>query len=353
MRRRWMISCPTPTQSRGGSQRLPFVHHVAVRLRTSGLLSAGEHSAPVAVSGVEPVREVLASDLAGAKMRVAGEYLRSASQMPFPGVPPDVYLGKTLAELLHVGLGDRVVLTLSPPGDAEPASGAFLVRGILRTGVDEVDSGYAEIPIAAAQQLTGLAGAATEVAVLADLPHTEAVAAEVRAALADRPVLAVVPWQVALHELHEAIVLDDAGMYLMMAIVFLVVALGIFNTVLMSVTERTREFGVMMAIGTSARRLAFQILAEAVILALVSVTAGLAVGLSLSALIAARGIDLTQWTSDLSFAGVVWTGRVYSVLTPGTVAAWAVVVGVVVLCSALYPALRVTRLEPVEAMHHV
>lgn len=333
--------------------RIAHVKHVAVRLKTSGLLSAGEHSAPVLISGVEPSREALASDMAGPKMRVAGAYLRSLDQMPYAKTPPDIYLGKGLAEQLAVTLGDRVVLNLSPPGDAEPTAGAFRVRGIFRTGVDDLDGAYAEIPIAAARTLLGLPGAATEVALLSDLAHTEEVAAAMKAELAANPDLVVIPWQVALRGLHEALVLDSAGMYLMMAIVYLVVAIGIFNTVLMGVSERTREFGVLLALGTSSRRLFAQVFAEALVLALISLTAGLIIGLSIHGWIATHGIDLTQWLGDVQFAGVAWSGRVYSHLTPQVVVGWTAVVGAVVLLSSLYPALRVMRLEPVEAMHHV
>ncbi len=326
---------------------------VAVRLRTSGLLSAGEHSAPVLVSGVEPEREARASDLAGPRLRVEGDYLRPRAKMSFAGEPADVYLGKALAERLGVGLGDRVVLTLSPAGDADPAQAAFRVRGMFRTGVDDLDGAYVEIPIEEAQTLLHLPRAATEVAALTSLERTDLLTSSLTTQFESRPELAVVSWKVALRELHEALVLDDAGLYLMMAIVFLVVAIGIFNTVLMSVSERTREFGVMMALGTSGRRLFFLILGEAVVLTLVSLVAGVVMGLSLHAWVAHSGINVARWAGEIQFAGIAWSGMIYSRLSASVVIQWTLAVGAVVIFSALYPAVTVTRLEPVEAMRHV
>jgi ABC-type lipoprotein release transport system permease subunit len=332
---------------------LPNVKHVAERLRMNGLLAAGEHSAPALIAGVDPVREAQASDIAGSKARVAGAYLRGRDQMPFEAQPPDIYLGQTLAQQLAVTTDDRVVLTVSPPGDAEPTAGAFVVRGIFRTGVDDLDGGYAEIPIEEARVLAKLPGAATEVAVLSDLAHTAELTRALKEQYASRADLAIVPWQTALRELHEALVLDDAGLYLMMAVVFLVIAIGIFNTVLMSVIERTRDFGVMMALGTSGRRLCLLILSEACILAVVSVAVGLVLGLSVHSAIAAHGIDMTHWTGEVQFAGIAWSGRVYSQLSAAVVTRWTLVVAAVVLASSVYPALRVMGLEPVEAMRHV
>jgi ABC-type lipoprotein release transport system permease subunit len=329
------------------------VSAVAVRLRESGLVSAGEHSAPVMVSGVDPKREALASDLTGEQLRVAGKYIRPRSEMEFAGLPADIYIGKTLAERLEVEVGDRVVLTLSPPGDAEPAQAAFRVRGVFKSGADDLDGGYVEIPIEEARTLLHLPGAATEVAALTNLESTQSVHDEIARALASHAELAVIPWQIALRELYEALVLDNAGLYLMMAIVFVVVALGIFNTVLMSVVERTRELGVMMALGTSGSRLFALVLGEALVLALVSLVVGVAAGLGLHLFVAHHGIDVRAWAGEVQFAGIAWSGMIYSRLSAEVVAGWTAAVGVVVMLSALYPAWTVTRLEPVEAMRHV
>ena len=242
---------------------------------------------------------------------------------------------------------------MSPRGGERPSSAAFVVRGVFRTGLDELDGFYVEIPIDAAQRLYHLDGHVTQVAVHLDsLDATAAATRELGRRLDGNSELVVMPWQQALAELHEAIVLDDAGNYFMMAIIFVIVAIGIFNTVLMSVIERTREFGVMMALGTSRARMFAIVMTEAVVLAIAAALIGLALGLGIHAYFAVHGLDLSQLYGDIEMAGVLIEGRMYSDLSAGVVLEWTAVVIAIVIVSALYPALRATRLDPVEAMRH-
>ncbi len=337
------------------AKQIPQVKQAVVRVHASGLVTAGERSSSVLVAGVDPALEPLVSDIASPEKRAAGEYLRARADMEFVKGPADIYLGSELAETIGVGLGDRVVLTVSPVGQSRPASAAFRVRGTFKSGLSELDAGYVEIPIAEAQKLLNLGKRATQVALLLDrLEDTEPVTKELQQSFAGQEALEILPWQKALRELYEALVLDDLGMYLMMAIIFVIVGIGIFNTILMSVAERTRQFGVMMAVGTSKGRLFATILAEAMVLALVSAAVGLAIGLSGHAAIAHYGIDVADLAGgDYEFAGIAFSGKIYSRLTLWVVTKWTLVVMGIVLGSAAYPAFRATRLEPVEAMRHV
>lgn len=337
------------------AESIPGVTHVVPRVRANGLISSGASSAPVIVSGVDPELEPIVSDIASEKKRVAGSYLRSRSDLEFENEPGDIYLGKKLAETLEVDLGDRVVVTASPLDASMPSSAAFIVRGMFQTGIDDVDGYIAQITLRDAQKLLALDGSVTQVAVqLDDLEKTHRVAAELEKKLGDESLeLEVLPWQESLRELYEAIVLDDMGMYLMMAIIFVIVAIGIFNTVLMSVVERTREFGVMLAVGTSKRRLFSMVFTEAIVLALVSAAIGLAVGLGIHFWVSSTGIDMAALMGeDYQLAGIVFDGKIYSTLSVGVVSLWTSVVIGIVLLSALYPAYRVTKLQPVEAMRH-
>jgi len=266
-----------------------------------------------------------------------------------------ISVGETLAKTLALRLDDRVVLTMSPRGSSRPTSAAFRVRGIFHTGISELDGFYVEIPLSEGQRLLGLGKAVTQVAVLIDqLDDADRVAASLRAKLADNPDVQVLTWKQGLRQLYEAILLDDLGMYLMMAIIFVIVAIGIFNTVLMSVVERTRELGVMMAIGTSAKRLFATVLVEALVLAVVSAVVGLALGLGIHLWVSSHGIDMAAlYGEDVEMAGIILKGKIYSKLSAYVVTKWTVIVIGIVLVSAIYPAWRASRLKPVEAMRHV
>jgi len=337
------------------AEKIPGVAHVVPRVQANGLISSGATSAPVIIQGVDPTLEPAVSDIASEKKRVAGAYLRPHDQIEFANQPGDIYLGKKLVETLELEIGDRVVITASPLDASLPASAAFVLRGVFRTGIEDLDGYLAQIPLSDAQKLLHLGTSVTQVAVLTNrLEDTHRVAAELRRDLGSEALeLEILPWQEALRELYEAIVLDDMGLYLMMAIIFVIVAIGIFNTVLMSVVERTREFGVMLAVGTSKRRLFSMVFTEAIILGVVAVALGIAIGVGIHLWVASSGIDMSAiMGDDYQLAGIVFEGRIYSTLTTGVVSLWSAVVFVIVLLSALYPAFRVTKLQPVEAMRH-
>ncbi len=328
----------------------------APRLSASGLVTAGAKSTSVFVVGVDPTREPRASSIAAPEARVAGSFLTPSANRRFENAPGDAYLGNSLATHLGVEVGDRIVITVSPVDADNPKSAAFQVVGLFETGIEDLDRSQVQIDLTDAQKLLNVEGSVTQVAVLlGDLDATDGVTAALARELVSRNELVVLPWPAVLKELHDAIVLDDVGMYLMMAIIFVIVALGIFNTVLMSVTERTREIGVMMAIGTSRWRVFSSVLAESAVLAIASTIVGLALGLAGHLAMAHYGIDVTSFTGgqDYEISGVVLRGRIYSRLSFDVVAEWTLVVIGLVIASAIYPAYRAARLEPVEAMRHV
>lgn len=338
------------------ARQLPGVRSVATRLRAEALISAGEHSAAIGVTGVDPAAERVA--LALPSKRVAGRYLRRRAEMQQRKAPADIFVGVKLAKKLEVQLGDRVVLTVSPRGSGKTRAAAFRVRGLFRSGVAELDAFYAEIPLTEARRLLGVGAGATQVALLLDSYQAsrgvaQTLPAKLEAAGLKRASLEVLPWQVALRELYDGLVLDKGSMYVMLGIVFVIIVIGIFNTMLMSVIERTRELGVMMAIGTSKARLFSIVLAEATTLAAVSSVVGLGLGYGVDRWLAARGIDITELASNMEVAGVAISGVVYPRLTAEAMVAWTSAMVILVLCSALYPAYRATRLQPVDAMRHV
>ncbi|PIE17582.1 MAG: hypothetical protein CSA65_08530 [Proteobacteria bacterium] len=338
------------------ARALPEVRHVAVRLRAEALISAGEHSAAIGVTGVDPASERSTSELPA--KRVLGHYLRSRGEMRQRNAPADIFLGAKLAKKLEVELGDRVVLTVSPRGSGKTRAAAFRVRGLFRSGVAELDAFYAEIPLDEARRLLAVGAGATQVALLLDSYQSarglaRALPAKLEAAGVSSASVEVLPWQVALRELYDGLVLDKGSMYVMLGIVFVIIVIGIFNTMLMSVIERTRELGVMMAIGTSRARLFSIVLAEAAVLAAISSAIGLGLGVGVSGWLASRGIDITELVGDMEVAGVAISGLVYPRLSGEAMASWTSAMVVLVLLSALYPAYRATRLKPVDAMRHV
>lgn len=342
-----------PAELRALMARVPGVRRVATRLRTDALLTAGATSVGVVLSGVDVAVEPRVSKIDTPASMVAGSALAPLdAPRPRSELPP-VVIGKQLARTLAVDVGDRVTLTLRPAGGGETRSGAYRVHGIFATGVEEVDAFWAEIPLGDAQRLAGANhGASVLAAMLDNVGQTEEATRRIHAALAGRNV-EVLPWMQAAPDLYAVIAVDEGGMYVMMLIVFIVVATGILNTLLMSVVERTREFGVLLALGTTPGRVVAIVMSEALVLGLVAVGVGLALGLIGNHHYTTSGIDVSGWSgSGLETSGILLPKRLYSHLYPSKVVWSSLIVLGLVLLGAIYPALRAARLQPVEAIRH-
>ena len=315
---------------------------VVSRVYLQGLLTSSSGSIGVAISAVEPLAEVTVGDLQD-KM-VSGGYLTAD--------PTSIVLGATLAETLAVGPGDKLVLMVQHGGEIQ--SRLFRVTGTFRIGIDEIDGFYAQINLPAAQDLLELGHDVTQIS--AHLPSardTHRATALVQRNLAD-PAIDILPWPKALPDLYEWVLIDEAGLYVMILIIAVIVAMGILNTVLMSVLERMREFGVMLALGISPRKLALLVFSEALLLGLFATTAGLVLGLLGHWPLAVHGLDYSAMMGGetIEAAGVAMDSMVYSDLTAYKVAIFCLLTLAMTLLSSLYPAWKAATLQPIQCLQH-
>jgi ABC-type lipoprotein release transport system permease subunit len=333
----------------------PELTAAAPRLRTEALLQAGDQSMGVVLSGVDPRVEARVSNIESRRAMVAGSPLAADDDASSHGaLLPPILVGKTLASTLGVRIDDRVTVTLRPAGGGSPRVGAFRVQGIFATGVRDIDGGWAEVPLGPLQALASAGRGVTMVAAIlrsvADTPgFTERAAQRLQGHGVE-----VIPWAKAAPELYATILLDEGSMYFMTAIVFLVVAAGILNTILMSVLERTRELGVLLALGARPAMVVALVLTEAAVLGCVALAAGLAVGLGVHHYFATAGFNLrAALGADVEMSGIVLPDHFYSYLSTGKIVWSSVAVFALVLAGGVYPAIRASRLEPVEAIRHV
>ncbi len=348
-----------PARLEAHLSRLPGVRRVVPRLRSDALISAGATSVGVMMSGVDPQVESRVSNIDNPDSMIAGSAL-TGDLSHGPGELPPIVVGKQLAATLDVAVGDRVTLTLRPAGSkdtieavAETQSGAFVVHGIFATGVQEVDAFWVEVSLPDAQQLTRAGDSVTMLAVfLDDIGQTESLAPKIRAAVGDTDV-EVLTWMEAAPDLYAVIAIDAGGMYVMMLIVFIVVATGVLNTLLMSVVERTREFGVLLALGATPARIVAIVLGEAIALGSFAMAIGLGLGLAANRYFEDVGIDVAGSMGSVETSGILLPDRLYSSLSPERLTYSVVAVLVLVLVGAIYPALHAATRKPVEVMHHV
>ena len=316
----------------------PDVAAAAVRLEGGALASHGDKSRGVRLVGVSPGEEERVTSLFRAIE--AGAPLRAADST-------GALVGADLAEALDVRAGDELVL-VGQAYDGSLASARVPIRGVFRTKIDEYDGYMAVMPLASVRDLLVAPGGATSVVVrLRDRDRLDAVATRLRAHLGPR--YEVIGWPTLVPKVAVSVRYHEVVGYVVLAVFFVVVAAGVANPVLMAVLERTREFGVMLAVGMSPARLARLVVWEAMILGALGLALGNAVGLGASLYYGRAGIDLSAYG-----AGLRIMPGLADIIRPVTRPERSVMLSLLVFgtacLAALYPAFKSARLEVVEAI---
>lgn len=351
---------------RAVTSRLPAAK-VVLRTFGGGLARTSHDSTGVIFSGVEPARERHVSGIAAAIQR--GVYLdanttvgaRQATEKelwcvhpPRPGEPPvrRAVIGTQMARTLKLGLCDKLVLDAQGMGAQESAQ--LRVVGIFRTGNSDLDGSFVIVPLADSQRILHLGQAVHQVAVFVkDSLAAPAATRAVRAALADHPGLEILPWDRALPELAEFIWFDDASMWVFNIILLVIIGIGVLNTILMSVMERTREIGVMRGIGMSGRTVVGLVMTEAALIGLLGTALGWALAAPLVHYFSTTGIDLAALTgADAEIGGVTISVMKAKLYPARALLGTGIVLGMALL-AGIYPAVRAARLRVLRAIHHV
>jgi ABC-type lipoprotein release transport system permease subunit len=203
-----------------------------------------------------------------------------------------------------------------------------------------------------AQSLFFLEGRITEAVVLLASSLQVPTAQEgLRTALAGQTV-EVLTWYEVEPFLLQFIELDDAFFYIIVVFFFVVISIGILNTIMMSVFERVREFGVMMALGTKPRQIIKLVVEEAFVLGMTGVVIGCGIGVAATLYFASNGMNLSAWGEGAAALGMTST-VVYTKLTAANLLISDFSVLAVVILVGLYPAFYASRLRPMEAIRHV
>lgn len=321
--------------------------HITRRAYLDGLLTSPVNAVGVMLTAVQPEPEAAVSDID--EKVVDGTWLDAD--------PQGLVIGAVMADTLGVGVGDKVVYMGQRGGTDQEGSGdmesrLFRIKGIFKSGAVELDGSVAYSRLEPAQEVLGGEDPATQVALhLADPDDTKAALAKVEGLVA-RPGLEILPWQVALAELKSFLELDARYTDIMFAIVGLMVAMGVLNTVLMSVLERTRELGVMMAVGMRPGRLARLVLVEGLLLGLLGAGIGLLLGLLFTLPLVHWGVDFSdQLGESYDTAGVPMNTHIYAIWDWSRMATYSGMAVIATVLASVYPAFKTSRLSPVEAIH--
>jgi ABC-type lipoprotein release transport system permease subunit len=323
-------------------RRATAIQAIAVRAQGFALVSSRTRSYGAPVVGVEPAYEERVSTLP--RQVKQGRYLSG-------DYAQEAVLGGALARNLKVGVGDELTL-LGSGRDGSVAATVLTVAGVYDSGNPELDRHLVEIPLRTFQEVFSMEDAAHAIVISGSpINALDATAARVAARMPAQQDLVLLDWPQLLPGVKQAIQADMAGNWFTYIILIVVVTFSILNTFLMAVRERTREFGIMLALGASPGRIGGLVMLESLLLTTLGLVLGVAAGL---------GIVLYFHRVGFTFPGMA---EIYGqfglpgVITPKisllSVTLGPGVIFLFTITAAVYPALQIRRLHPVDAMHAV
>jgi putative ABC transport system permease protein len=321
-------------------KQAPDVKEVAERIRFGALVGTRRESVRVMGLGIDPSQEQASGTLASSV--IDGAFL--------DGKGGSALIGRQLAEDLGFGVGN-VLLVVGNTAKGSLNAIDVNIQGIINTGYAQLDNSTIILDLKDAQRLLAIPGEVTELDVmLRDLDSTDSALLEITTALSGQPV-EMQSWKESGAAIWQLLQLRRWLLSLVSLVVVIIAGLGIANTMLMSVFERTREIGTLMALGNTPGEVLRLFMTESAIIGGAGGLFGCALGGGIVKLLATKGLQppgsLTSMI-DLPIGTTIYAHFSWETLL--IFFTLALIVGVL---SALYPAVLASRQEPVEALRHI
>jgi len=312
----------------------------AKRIVTGGLVTNREGAFSVSIIGVETDKETRISPVA--ENISTGRYLN-------PDDGDMIVVGQGLATAMDITVGDRITMAGGAVHD-QTRQRTMTVVGIYDVGVPTVEKSTIYMSLAEAQSLFGLDGQVTEIVIsLEQIGQEPQVVEQINKRM---PGYEVETWVNSMPELKQTMDMKTSVMSVFGVIMIAIAAIGILNLLMMAVFERTREIGIVGALGLKPREITFMFLLEGILIGVIGAILGTILGLAFTGILGVVGIDYTQF-ADLTEYTALITGKIYPELVPLKVFYHAITLAVIAALAALYPAREASRREPAEALHYV
>lgn len=317
------------------------VEAILPRVYLGGLAQSSRESRGIVLTGIDPQLEVGINPFL--------RRLPTEQQLP-DDMSRKALLGDRLLNELQLKQGSKFVVTLQNQ-QGEIVSELLRVHGTIHTGMRNMDRSLVMIGRQRAAELAGVPGQVHELALVMKDGVAGTQATQIKKMIAPDQDLRLVFWDEAMANLANAIKLDYASQKFIFLIILMIVTIGVVNTLLMAVMERTREFGTIMAVGAKPAVLHRMLFLEALIMGTLGLVLGTLFGSLATWYLVEKGIDLRRWVdSELEFGGVVFD----PVMRAGWDPLWMLQIGlyVILLCfiASIYPAYRAGRIVPAVAM---
>ncbi|NWG34869.1 MAG: ABC transporter permease [Chloroflexi bacterium] len=318
----------------------PEVVAASKRIVTGGLVTNREGAFAVSIIGIETDKEARITPVAANLSK--GRYLT-------PDDGDFIVIGQGLATAMNVDVGDRITMVGNAVHE-QTRQRTMTIVGIYDVGVPTVEKAMIYLSLKEAQQLFGLEGQVTEVVIsLKQIGQEPPVVEAIRRAA---PGYEVDTWENSFPDLKQTMDMKTGVMSYLGIFLLGIVAIGILNLLMMAVFERTREIGVIGALGLKPYQITFLFLLEGILIGLMGAAFGAILGTLLNGTLSVVGLDYTQFASLTEYTALI-SGRIYPQIAPLKVLQHAVTIAIISALAALYPALQASQREPAEALHYV
>ena len=322
------------------AQANPLVLAATQRINTGGLVTNREGTFAVGITGVEPENEL--------KVNIIGQYVKAGRNLT--SSDGDVVLiGKGLADAMNVQVGDRITL-VGRSQHEQMRQRTMTVVGIFDLGMADIEKQTVYISLGEAQSLYNLDGQSTEVAVfLKKLGQEGAVIKSMKSGLSGYEIES---FEANYPNLASAINTKGGVMNIFSMIIIAIAGVGILNLLLMAVYERTREIGMLGALGLKPRQISLLFILEGTMIGLVGVAVGIVFGLAINGALMKVGLDFSAYSTLTSYMALI-KDRVYPTWGVEKLLMRASMVAIISALASLIPAIEAGRREPAEALHFV
>jgi ABC-type lipoprotein release transport system permease subunit len=310
------------------------------RINTGGLVTSHEGAFAVGITGVEPENEF--------NLNIIGQYVKDGRNLTSADTDT-LLIGKGLADAMNVQVGDRVTL-VGRSQHEQMRQRTMTVTGIFDLGMADIEKQTVYISLGEAQSLYDLNGQSTEVAVF--LKHIGQENAVIKSMQSKLNGYEIESFQANYPDLASAITTKSGVMNIFSVIIIAIAGVGILNLLLMAIYERTREIGMLGALGMKPAQISLLFILEGVMIGLVGVAAGIVLGLALNGLLMKVGIDFGSFSSITSYMALV-KDKIYPTWGTEKLLMRASVVAIISALAAVIPAIEAGRREPAEALHYV
>lgn len=338
--RKPLLALENPDAVVQAAESHPEVVIASKRIVTGGLVTNREGAFAVSIIGVEVEKESKITPVAETIMQ--GRYLNVNDG-------DLIVIGQGLATAMEVEVGDRITMVGNSTHE-QTRQRTMTIVGIYDVGVPSVEKNTIYVSLGEAQQLFGLDGEVTEVVV--SLKQIGQEASVVSAINRSVPGYEVESWETSIPELKETLEMKTGVMGVFGVFMLGIAAIGILNLLMMAVFERTREIGIIGALGLKPREITLLFLLEGILIGVMGAVLGAILGTMINGILGVVGLDYSQF-ADLTEYTALISSNIYPQLVPMKVLQHAITVAAIAALAALYPALEASRREPAEALHYV